>query len=79
MANWERSIPRDVSWGGCRRCRHDRRDGTCVAYPKQIPIMIASGEVDHLVIRPGQVGDTVFEPRVPTSAADDVRAAPSRG
>jgi len=36
---------------------------TCAAYPLRIPIVIASGEMDHLVVRPGQVGDTVFEPR----------------
>jgi hypothetical protein len=41
-----------------------------VAYPTQIPIPIASGEVDHLVVRPGQVGDTVFEPRPAPVAAD---------
>ena len=34
---------------------------TCAAYPDGIPITIASGEVDHLVVRPGQVGDTIFE------------------
>ncbi len=63
MADWVRSIPRDQRWGGCRRCVHFRGDGTCVAYSRQIPIPIASGDVDHLVVRPGQVGDTVFEPR----------------
>ena len=41
---------------------HFRKDITCIAYPDRIPIMIASGEVDHLVVRPGQVGETVFEP-----------------
>ena len=63
MADWVRFIPEDEDWGGCRLCVHDRRDGTCVAFPEQIPIVIASGDVDHLVVRPGQVGDTVFEPR----------------
>jgi hypothetical protein len=33
-----------------------------VAYPKGIPLPIISGEVDHMVLRPGQVGDIVFEP-----------------
>ena len=78
MADWIRSIPRDQRWGGCRRCIHFRRDGTCAAYPAQIPIPIASGEVDHLVVRPGQVGDTVFEPRVPTADADGIPTTPSR-
>lgn len=69
MADWIRSIPMDRRWGGCLRCVHFRRDDTCIAYPRQIPIPIASGEVDHLVVRPGQVGDTVFEPRpVPVGA-----------
>jgi hypothetical protein len=78
MPDWVRSIPRDRRWGGCRNCIHDRRDGTCVAYPVQIPIPIASGEVDHLVVRPGQAGDTVFEPRVPTPVDDRTVAAPFR-
>jgi hypothetical protein len=34
---------------------------TCAAYSDRIPLAIASGEVDHLVVRPGQVGETVFE------------------
>jgi hypothetical protein len=38
--------------------------------------MIASGEVDHLVVRPGQVGDTVFAPR--DRAADAEVAATAR-
>lgn len=63
MANWARSISENQRWGGCLACVHYRRDGTCVAYPHQIPIMIASGEIDHLVVRPGQVGNTVFEPK----------------
>ena len=64
---WERSIPRDQRWGGCRACAHFKPDMTCGAYAERIPIVIASGEVDHLVHRPGQVGDSVFEPR-PSSA-----------
>ncbi len=56
----ERSIPRAQAWGGCRLCRHFRPDFTCAAFPQGIPIAIASGEVDHLVPRPGQVGDVLF-------------------
>lgn len=63
MADWNRSIPRTDLWGGCRACAHFRRDITCVAFPDGIPIVIASGDVDHLVVRPGQVDDTIFEPR----------------
>jgi hypothetical protein len=39
-----------------------RRGGRahCAAYPDGIPFAIASGQVDHLVPRPGQVGDIVF-------------------
>ena len=36
---------------------------TCPAYPDRIPLVIVAGEIDHLVVRPGQVGDTVFEPK----------------
>jgi hypothetical protein len=62
VPNWERSVPRGQPWGNCRVCQHLRRDMSCIAFPERIPIVIASGEVDHLVVRPGQVGDTVFEP-----------------
>ena len=58
---WERSIPQERSWGGCRACTHLRPGSTCAAFPVRIPLAIFSGEVDHLVVRPGQVGDTVFE------------------
>lgn len=61
--NWERSDKFD-EWPGCFGCAH-RRVGKrlyCAAYPEGIPQAIAFGEVDHLVSRPGQVGDTVFEP-----------------
>ncbi len=61
MADWKRSNPYTELWGGCRACVHLRKDITCIAFPERIPIMIASGEADHLVVRPGQVGDTVFE------------------
>jgi hypothetical protein len=77
MADWKRSIPRTELWGGCRACVHFRRDTTCVAFPDGIPIIIASGDVDHLVVRPGQVGDTVFEPRVAKATPGDVAAARS--
>lgn len=59
--NWERSVPQGQRWGGCGLCRHLRPDNTCAAYPSGIPIIIGSGEVDHLVERPGQVGMVVFE------------------
>ncbi|MBA2450792.1 MAG: hypothetical protein H0V51_22495 [Chloroflexi bacterium] len=58
--NWERSPDYGDFWG-CRLClqwRGNRR----AAYPDRIPILIVSGEVDHLLPRPEQVGDVVFEP-----------------
>lgn len=60
MADWERSEGFE-EWPGCRGCAHYNRM-RCVAYPERIPLIIASGEVDHLVPRPGQAGATVFEP-----------------
>lgn len=61
--NWERSDGFE-EWPGCFGCAHLRRGGRahCVAFPDGIPFAIASGEIDHLVPRPGQVGTTVFEP-----------------
>jgi len=63
MADLTPSPDRTTRWRGCRACVHFRKDFTCAAFPYRIPIRIASGEIDHLVVRPGQVGDTVFEPR----------------
>jgi hypothetical protein len=57
--NWERS-PDYEQWPGCRYCAHWRA-GACDAFPKRIPLIILSGQVDHLVPRPGQVGQTTFE------------------
>ena len=69
-SGWERSIPEDQSWGGCRACRHILPGERCAAYPAGIPTVILDGRVDHLAVRPGQVGDTVFElARRPTSLA----------
>jgi hypothetical protein len=45
----------------CYNCAHFRWSH-CIAYPDGIPLAIISGQVDHLVPRPGQVGDAVFEP-----------------
>ena len=50
----------DKAWPGCRYCVHWRA-GTCAAYPQRIPLVILSGEIDHLVPRPGQVGTATFE------------------
>jgi len=60
MADWERSEHFD-EWPGCRGCVYYDR-ARCVAYPDRIPLIILSGEVDHFVPRPGQVGETVFTP-----------------
>lgn len=63
VLSWERSIPPDEPWPGCRRCMFFQRDVSCIAFPQRIPIMIASGDIDHLVMRPGQIGTTVFTPQ----------------
>ena len=76
--NWERSEQFE-EWPGCFECAHYRH-GRCAAYPERIPLTILSGEVDHLVPRPGQVDAILFEPmdreaflatgkRVPAQAA----------
>ena len=57
---WEPSA-QFVEWQGCIGCARYRR-GRCDAYPERIPLIILSGEADHMVPRPGQVGDIVFEP-----------------
>jgi hypothetical protein len=57
--DWEPSENFD-DWGGCRLCVHWRA-GKCAAYPHHIPFPLIAGQVDHLVKRPGQVGDTIYE------------------
>jgi hypothetical protein len=59
--SWQRSIPREQTWGGCRACRHLLPGERCAAYPDGIPLIIMDGQVDHLVVRPGQVGEILFE------------------
>ena len=84
MADWERSEGFE-NWYGCLNCGHYRAM-RCIAYPDRIPFAIASGQVDHFVPRPGQVGDTVFTPfdvkvfretrqRVPERSSSEVTRA----
>lgn len=79
--SWVRSIAEDQSWGGCRACRQILPGERCAAYPAGIPTIILDGRVDHLVVRPGQVGDTVFElARRPTDLAQiRIRAGVRQG
>jgi hypothetical protein len=50
-----------IVWLGCGQCAHLKPGVKCLAYPGGIPIAIASGEVDHLVERPGQVLGILFK------------------
>ena len=59
--SWEPSTDAE-QFGGCRLCLHYLGEGRCTAFPKRIPLPIFAGDVDHLVIRPGQTGVDVFEP-----------------
>jgi hypothetical protein len=58
--NWEPS-EHFAEWQGCLGCAHYRH-GRCAAYPRGIPIQLISGQVDHMVPRPGQVEGILFEP-----------------
>jgi hypothetical protein len=60
MADWNRSS-KSKDFGGCRACVHLTRESDCIAFPDGIPMPIVSAEVDHMVKRPGQAGDTLFE------------------
>ena len=57
--NWDRT-PNSDDYVGCLACVYRERGLRCIAYPDRIPFAIVSGQVDHLIPRPGQVGDTVF-------------------
>jgi len=61
MSNFEPS-PMFSKWPGCRQCKHLHADYvTCDAYPKGVPLPIASSEVDHMVFRSDQVPGILFE------------------
>ena len=62
VPNWQRSVAPDERWGGCRLCQHLRGDMSSIAFPDRIPLTIVADEVDHMVVRPGRVGDTVYTP-----------------
>jgi hypothetical protein len=47
----------------CIRCKHyNLEEGTCKAFPKEIPDDIYMGDNDHSKPFPGQKNDIVFEP-----------------
>ena len=58
--SWEPSAQADT-FGGCRFCLHYQGGGRCTAFPSRIPLPIFAGDIDHMVVRPSQVGDDVFE------------------
>jgi hypothetical protein len=67
MADWQRSAE-FAQWPGCGECRYlDLGNIACAAYPNEIPLPIMSGEVDHMVERPGQTPGILFEPRAAVS------------
>ena len=45
----------------CELCRHSNHNGTCKAFPKQIPMDILTGEHDHATRHPDQDNDVLFE------------------
>jgi hypothetical protein len=49
-SSWEPSERYD-EWDGCRFCLH-WRGGKCITYPNRIPLMLISGQSDHMVPRP---------------------------
>jgi hypothetical protein len=58
--SWEPSPDAD-KFGGCRLCTHYLGGGRCTAFPERIPLPIVAGDIDHMVVRPGQVGPDLFE------------------
>jgi hypothetical protein len=58
--SWEPSDHADT-FGGCRFCTHYQGGGRCTAFPKRIPLPIFAGDIDHMIVRPGQTGGDVFE------------------
>jgi hypothetical protein len=53
-----------TNWLGCAHCVHYiPGTGNCAAFPKAIPMAIASGDMHHDRVLKGQTGDFVFTPK----------------
>lgn len=57
--SWEPS-PNADEFGGCRLCLHYQGKGRCTAFPTRIPLPIFAGDLDHMMVRPGQVGTDIY-------------------
>jgi len=55
--------PSDFIFPVCGRCKHDRGDGTCKAFPEGIPEEILTGDNKHEKPLYGQGNNIVFEPK----------------
>jgi hypothetical protein len=45
----------------CTTCKYNNFDGTCLAFPEQIPLYISSGQIPHNRPVKGQENDIVYE------------------
>lgn len=71
-SNWIPTKAR-FDFEGCLACRHfNESTVACSAYPNDIPIQIASGEVDHYIERPGQVSGVLFVETTADGSEPDV-------
>lgn len=53
-----------IAFADCIGCKHlNRKAKTCAAFPDGIPDIVWTGGDTHRTVRPGQEGDTVFEPK----------------
>lgn len=51
-----------AEYNGCLGCKHRASGGmTCPAFPSGIPLNIASGQIKHTRVLPGQEGAFVWE------------------
>jgi len=46
----------------CELCRNSNNNGTCKAFPEQIPMEILTGAYNHVNLFPGQENDILFDP-----------------
>jgi hypothetical protein len=51
----------------CTTCKYNNFDGTCLAFPEQIPLYISSGQIPHNRPVKGQENDIVYEWSSPES------------
>jgi hypothetical protein len=57
----------------CTTCKYNNFDGTCLAFPEQIPLYISAGQIAHDRPIKGQENDIVYEWIAPAAQKERLR------